>query len=147
MTYIKRNRVLATVTATGGGAQTFYSNQVMGGFVEAIRYTRGIPVTTTALISSASGFATNAHLAITAEQSGLSIWDGTATETNTWYPRAAVINTTNGVLGFTSAATPPPLVDKIPVAQERVKIVVSSGGSASNGGTRAIFDFYISGGG
>lgn len=145
MTNIKRWRVNATYTTSGGGAQSFHT-PLLSGYLEAIRYRRGIPNGTTG-ITTTSGFSTNAHIAITGEISGINIWEATSTDDAPWYPRANVVSTANVALGFSSNATPPPIPTRIPLGQERIKVTVTSGGTASNGGTRAIFDFYIEGGG
>ena len=66
MAFVKRIRTSLSVTATGGAAQTFYTSAVLAGHIEALRFTSG-------------SMSTNAHLAVTAENSGLSILDCTAT--------------------------------------------------------------------
>ena len=136
--YIKRQRINLAVTASAGASQAFYSDFIAGGgFVEALQYT---PAT-------ASNIATGAHITVTAERSGLTIWTATATGTLTRYPHAQAQDVSGGGLGYTSAATPPPVPCKIPVAQERVKAEVTSGGAASGtvGGLKGILDLYISG--
>jgi len=140
MGYIRRHRINATVTATGGGAQTFYTEKIAGGgYVESIVYQK----------ATVSGFSTAGHITITAEKSGAEIWNATTTGTSgvvvAYYPRARAQDTSAVALGFTSAATPPVIPVRIPVADEAIKIVASSGGTASNGGVRFTLDLYVSG--
>ncbi len=137
MPYVRRIRTNLAVTATGGAAQSFYSSGVLSGHVETIRYVPGT-----------SGISTVAHIAISAEQSGLSILDCSATGPFTYYPRAKANDTATG---FFSAATRAGAVlgvpVQIPLAQERLKITVTSGGAASAavGGLTATLDLYLSG--
>lgn len=137
--YIKRHRVALNVTASGGASQAFYSDFIHGGgFVEAVQYNQG----------TVSGISTAAHITITAERSGLTIWTATATGTPiTRYPHAIAQNVSGADLGYTSGATPPGVPCKIPVAQERMKVEVSSAGTIV-GGTNVLtgtIDLYLSG--
>lgn len=130
-----------TVTASGGASHTFYSNRIAGGgHIEALVY---IPAT-------ASGISSAANLAITGEQSGIPIltagFNATAHDRNTFLPRAGVVNTSGAALGYSSAEASAIVPDKIPIAEEAVKVVVTSGGACSGGdGFTATLDIYISG--
>ena len=138
MGYINRVRIALAVTSSGGASQTFYSSMIVnGGLVEAVQYTK----------AAASNISTNANILLTAANSGLTIWDGTATDTVTRYPRGAAHNTTGGALGYTSAATPPAIPVRIPIGQEPFKVVVTSGGTGSGGagGVKGTLDIYLSG--
>ena len=141
MTYITRHRILATVTATGGATQAFYTNVINGGYLEAIVYKRGTTGTTT------SGISTAAHITVQTDQSSNVMLTCTATESRTFYPRFAQQNTSGEAIPYASGVTPAYIPDKFPVAQERVKVEFSSAGTASNGGVRAVIDLYLSGGG
>lgn len=137
--YIKRHRVNLNVSVSGGASQAFYSDLIQGGgFVEAVQYNQG----------TVSGISTAAHITITAERSGLTIWTATATGTPiTRYPHAIAQDVSGGNLGYTSAATPPGVPCKIPVAQERMKVEVTSAGTIV-GGTNVLtgtIDLYLSG--
>ncbi len=138
MPWINRTRLTISVTATGGAAQTFYTSSVVNGYVAAVRWTLG-----------ATAISTAAHVAITAEQSGLDIMQATATGAVTWYPRVPANSTANAAFGgVTGAGAAPGVPVMIPVADERIKVVVTSGGAASSpvtGGRTAILDFYLSG--
>ena len=141
MAYVRRLRVNATVTATGGAAQTFYTDQIQGGFLESIVYQK----------ATASGFSTAGNLTITAEQSGLSLLNVTATGAAgvpvAYYPRAAAQSPLAGTYSpATGAGAVVGFPEKIPLSDEAIKIVASSGGTASNGGVRFALDFYVSGG-
>jgi hypothetical protein len=134
--YITRVRIEATVTATGGASQAFYTPAVISGLIEAVAYA---PATT-------SGISTNAHVTIThGGISAVTILTATATGAVMWYPRVAAQNVSATALGYTSAATPPMIPTRIPVGGERLRVEVSSAGTASNGGLRGTFDFYIAG--
>ena len=124
-----------SVTSSGGAVQNFYSSAALSGQVEAIKYSR----------ATASGISTGAHFTITAEQSGLTILTATATGDVTWYPRDGAMNTSAVALGFSSGAAPPMVPVKIPLAQERMKVAVSSGGTGSGGGLGGTIDLYLSG--
>lgn len=130
MTYVSRHRINATVTSTGGAAQVFYT-PVINGYLEAIVYKRGTTGTT------ASGISTNAHFTVTAGESSNVLLSCTATDARAFYPRMNLESTAGAtVAGF----------GRFPIAQERIKVEVTSGGTASNGGVRGVFDFYVESG-
>lgn len=146
MGFVKRMRTNLAVTATGGAAQTFFSSAVISGTVVAVRNLLG---PATAPSTAAGNIATGAHLALTAELSGLNILDCTTTASGvTFYPRAAAQSATGALYGAASGAgavvgVPVP----IPLAAERLKIVVTSGGAASGvaGGLLGAVDLYYEG--
>ena len=139
MSLITRIRLNANVTVSGGGAQTFYTSMIRGAELEAIVYQK----------ATVSGFSTAGHLAITAEQSGLVLLNVTTTGTSgvvlPYYPRALAQDVSGVPLGYTSAATPPGIPVRFPIANEAIKIVASSGGTASNGGVGFQLDLYLKG--
>jgi hypothetical protein len=140
MSFITREQLAVSVTATGGASQAFYS-AVHNGHLEAVRYRRGTPTTT------ASGISTAAKIVLTGAETGLpllTIATASADAMN-FYPRAGAQDTSGGALGYTSAATPPSIPQLIPLGNERIKIEVTSGGAASNGGLRGVFDLFFSG--
>ncbi len=142
MSIVKKLQVAATVTATGGASQAFFTNPIVGGQIESIRYRRGAVLTSAA---TTSGIATGAHVTITGAITGVTIITATATGDVTWYPRAAAMDVSGGAIGYSSAATPPPIPVPISIAEERLKIEVTSGGAASNGGLHSIFEIYYTG--
>lgn len=117
-----------TVTTIADGSATAYTRNY-NGFLHAIQYTK--PGTTP--------YSDGVVVTITAEVSGLPVWSETLTTnaSKTRYPRAA----TNDVLGAAAlyAAAGQPINDRIPVAGERLKIVLASGGNAKVGTFRFIF--------
>ena len=137
MGYIERHRVALPASVSGGATQGFFTSRAVAGFVEAIRYTR----------ATASALSTVAGLVITGERSGIVILDATATgDGRTWYPHGQAEDVSGIGLGFTSAATPPLVPRKIPVANERIKVEVASAGTASTVFSSGNFlDLYISG--
>lgn len=139
MVYIARHTVYATCTASGGVAHTFQTGSVISGHVEAIVYRRGSTAATT------SGISTGAKIVITAAQTGLPILTiATASaDSMVFYPRAFTQDASGAQLGTVAASSVIPTL--IPVGQEPIKIVVTSGGPTSNAGPRGVFDFYISG--
>jgi len=141
MGYVTRHRIAATVTATGGGAQTFYTPETLSGELLSVRYRRGTPSVTT------SGIASGAKLVFTGEALGTPLLTITTASSSaaSYYPRAYAMDTSGVQLGYSSAGTPPGIPVPIPLAQERIKVVVTSGGQASNGGTRVVLDFWVDG--
>ena len=124
------------VPATASGATAFSTSLVHGGgLLEAVRLER--PTT--------NQLATTVNLTITGERSGIVLFNATATSTGsqTWLPRTALVDASGAALGYTSAATPPPLVGRIPIGHdERIRVVVASGGANTSG----VLHLYVSGG-
>lgn len=149
--YVRRLRINATVTATGGASQAFYTDQLTaGGYLERVTYRNG----------TASGLSTAAHINVIEQymSSGVGTDGPTHLSVSTtgttaaageyvnFYPRIAQQTTAGAAFAYTSAATPPSIPDRIPLAAgDRIKLEVTSAGNTSNGGKRATFDFYISG--
>ena len=52
MGYVTRHRITATVTSSGGAAQTFYTPETLSGELLSVRYRRGTPSVTTSGIAS-----------------------------------------------------------------------------------------------
>lgn len=145
MAFVKRVRTILTVTATGGAAQTFYSSAALAGLVQAVRYMAG---PATAPSTAAGSISTDAHLALSAELSGVNILDCSATASGvTYYPRGRANNTGSGIYSpATGAGAGVGWPVEIPLGQERLKIVVSSGGAASGTtGLLGAVDLYIEG--
>jgi len=123
MAYIERHNVVVTTgTATGTGY-----TPVVNGFVLAIVYTK-------------DDFASGVDFTITGETSGINIWtQNNVNATVTVYPRNATCDTA-GVASLYAVAGEP-VEDRIPVAQERIKIAIAEGGNGKSG----TFDLYIGG--
>lgn len=129
MTYLRRHQMTVTVTATGGATWSTYT-PVINGYVEAIGYRNGTTGTT------ASGISTNANVTLTGEHSSQVILNDSATGIRFWYPRYNI----EDIAGTTIAG-----FDRFAVADERIKIQVSSAGTASAGGVRGTFTFLVDG--
>lgn len=116
---IRRFTVVAT-TAGGAGAATAYSPKIFGK-LESIRYVK-------------TDFADGATYTITGETSGQGIWTEAAVNASTVrHPRAA----THSTVGVASlrAAGGTPVLDRIALGGERVKIAVTTAGADDTYGT------------
>ena len=126
---------LGLAGATGAGTTQYSSFLSQGGHLEAIRLVR--PAT--------DQLATTVKLTITGDITGIVLFDATATSTGsqTWLPRAPIVDTSGAQPGYTSASTPPPIYDKLYVGgNERIKVVVASGGATNTSG---VLHLYLSG--
>ena len=137
MAFVTRYNVTVNVTASGGVTHGADIRPTNGGWLEAIVVRN----------ATANGISTAANLLIS--QDGQTFWNSTSTgasnSTLAWYPRTQVHLGTTGA-GFTSAATPPAIVDKFPVAAGRaVHIQVASGGPTSVAAKSVQVDLLISG--
>jgi len=127
MAYLTRHVVDITVDASGDG--TGYTD-VANGFVHAIRYVK----------DGSNGYDNGVDFVITAEQSGAAILTTSATNASeTFQPRAATVSIANAAALYAGGGTA--VNDRIPVAMERVKIVVAQGGNAKTGR----FHVYVGG--
>lgn len=115
-------RLTVPIETDGSGDAIVYSAS-MTGFVQRIRY---VPDGTKPL-------AATADFTITADQSGaaiLTITDQAQAGTD-YAPRMATTDTAGGVALF--AAGGKPVLDKIPLAAERIKAVIAQGGDTCKG--------------
>lgn len=140
MSYITRHRLPLPVSATGAGATQSFDTQRLFGQLEAIVLTR----------ATASGLSTNANLTIQTQQSGQVVLNVTATGNRAWYPRALAESTGGAVRpAVASADTSAGFPVKFPVANEPLRVTVTSGGASVGPGgalsTGNFLDFYISG--
>lgn len=127
MAYINRHRV--TPTTDGSGDATSYTD-VASGYVVAIVYTK----------HGSNPYADGVDFVVTGEQSGIALWTGTdVNATATVMPRGATHSTAGAAALYAAGGTA--VNDRIPVAQERIKVVVAQGG-ATNDGT---LDIYVEG--
>jgi hypothetical protein len=123
------------VPATASGATALSTAITAGGWLEAIRLVR--PTT--------NQITTVANITISDQLTGMTYFAATATATGSqeWHPRNAVlVNASNAALGLTSAATPPPAYDKFPVpGNSRFRVIVASGGANTSG----VLHIFLSG--
>lgn len=107
-----------TLTTDGSGDATGYT-PYLDGLVHLIRYVK-------------TDFANGVDLDVTADISTLVIWDQDNVNASvTIAPRMPTHDTAGAASLY--AATGEPVEDRIPVARERIKIVVANGGSAKVG--------------
>lgn len=128
MAFVKRHVV--DITTDGSGDGTGYTSEPVTGFVQAIRYVK----------DGTTPYSNGVDVTVTAESSGLAIvtlTDLNATATS--YPRAATSDVAGAASLYASGGVA--VNDKIPVADERVKIVVASGGATKTGR----FHVYVGG--
>ena len=118
--YLERFEVGITVDASGNGTGF---TPIVTGHVEAIRY---VP-------DASSPYATGVDVTVTGETSGLPIL--TITDAGTValsiYPRAAVVTVANAAALYAAGGVA--VLDKIPVAGERIKIALAQGGVSTTG--------------
>ncbi len=127
MAYIERHEV--TIVTAAGGTGTGYTG-LANGFVQAVRY----------VADSVTPYDATVDVTITAEASGLTIWqESNVAASKTVYPRAATSDTA-GVASLYAAAGEPVEVTST-VAKERIKIEIAQGGNVKSG----TFHVYIGG--
>ena len=118
--FLERHEVAITVDASGNGTGF---TPVVSGQVQAIRY---VP-------DGGTPYATGVDVTITGEVSGLPVLTVTdlGTVATQFYPRAATVSPANAANLYAAAGTG--VVDRIPVAGERLKIALAQGGVSTTG--------------
>lgn len=114
--YVERHVVEVTTDASGDA--TAFTPTVTGR-VLAIHYVK-------------DDFATGVDFTITAEATGETIWSEVDVNASKSVAPRAAIHTTAGVAAL-YAASGEEVVDKIGLANDRVKIVIANGGNAKSG--------------
>jgi len=123
MSYIQRHVV--TVTTAADGSATAYS-PVLTGNLSQIRYVK-------------TDFADGVDFTITAEATGETIWtDTNINASETVAPRQATHDTSGWVAVYAVGGTS--ILDKIAIANDRVKIVIASGGDTKTGTFHIVID-------
>lgn len=110
-------RKTVTLTTSSGGSVTDY---IEAGFwrIDSIIYTK-------------TDFADGVDITVTGEETGTVIWTGTDVNASTTVrPRAATHSTAGAAANYAATF---PVNDKIFICNERIKIVVGSGGSTKTG--------------
>lgn len=122
MAYLKREQISITTDASGD-ATAF--TEVVNGFLRGISYD--------------GGFDATADLTITSDAHGQSLLTVTnqAASAITWHPRQAT-HATDGTASLHAAAGEPVESD-IPIAGDRIKVVVAQGGNVQTG----VLTFWI----
>lgn len=112
-------RLTVPVTTAADGSATAYSDHIDYGLLSQIRYVK-------------TDFADGSTITVTAEGTGETLWAETAVNASaTRAPRQA----THGTDGTASlyAAAGQAVRDKIAIANDRIKIVIASGGNVKSG--------------
>lgn len=124
MSYITRHTVTATTNSDGD--VTAYTTACVNGKLLAVRYVK-------------TDYADGIDVDITLESSGLallSVDDMNASVT--YYPRAELHDTAGVALTYDGTE---PVPDTLPIGNERIKVIVASGGNTKTG----TFYFYVEG--
>lgn len=120
MSYARRLTV--TVTTDGSGDVTAYSDPIEHGQLSQIRYVK----------PGAGGFDNGSTFAITCEATGETLWGETGVNASaTRAPRQATHSTAGVAALYAGSGTA--VNDKIAIAKDRIKVVISSGGAAKSG--------------
>lgn len=117
-------RETVTVTTAADGSATVYSTPLQGK-VASVQYVK-------------NNFDDGVDFNITNEKSGETIWqESNVNSAAIKYPRAAVHDTagTAATLDGTRA-----MRDQIPLAQDRVKIIIAQGGNAKSGTFHIVYE-------
>lgn len=119
--YCQRHAV--TVTTASDGSATAYTDKAVTGAVLSIQYVK-------------VDFADGVDFTITAETTGRGLWtDTNINASEVVSPRAPIHDATGAALLYAGGGAP--VSDYIHVANERIKIIIASGGDAKVG------TFYI----
>lgn len=111
-------RFVVPVTVSSGGAAEVYT-PVLSGKLVSIRYVK-------------DDFSDGVDFTITAEATGETLWtEENVNASATRHPRAATASTAGAASLYASGGTA--VNDKIALSQDRVKIVIASGGNATSG--------------
>lgn len=121
-------RLTVSVTTASDGSATAYSDPIDYGLMSQVRYVK----------DGSNGFADGSTFTVTAEATGETLWSESAVNASaTRAPRQAT-HSTAGVAAL-YAAGGAAVNDKIAIANDRIKIVIASGGATKNG----VFHFVL----
>mgnify|MGYP001343300963 CR=1 FL=1 len=118
-------RFVIPITVDSGGDAEVYS-PVLNGHLHSIRYVK-------------DDFANGVDFVVTLETTGETVWsEEDVNASATRYPRAA----THSVAGVAAlyASGEPGVLDRIAISQDRIKIVVGSGGTETSGTIHVTID-------
>jgi hypothetical protein len=116
MSYTQRHSI--TVTTAADGSVTAYS-PVVSGKISQIIYTK-------------TDFATGVDFTITAEATGETLWTESNVDASTVRAPRQATHSNLGVAALYAAAGSA-VLDKISIANDRIKIVIASGGATKTG--------------
>ena len=121
MTFCKKFDVTVTTSSTGG--VTTYTTGKVNGIINAIKYTK----------ASSGSYSDGVDFNITTEDTGLTIWaQNNVNASATVAPRQQTHSTAGIAVTYGSTGNMA-VRDKIAVADERIKLAVTSGGSSKTG--------------
>lgn len=112
-------RLTVAVTTAADGSATAYSDPIDAGVLSHIRYVK-------------TDFADGSTFTITADATGETLWSRSAVNASaTRAPRQATHTTAGAAALFAAAGQA--VLDKIAIANDRIKIVIASGGNTKTG--------------
>lgn len=116
MSYVERHTV--AVTTESDGSATAYTPNITGR-IHSVQYVKG-------------NFADTVDFTITTEKTAQNIWvDTNITASEVVFPRVPTHDTTGAASLYASGGEP--VEDHLAIANERVKIVIATGGNATTG--------------
>ena len=122
MSYPRKETV--SITTDASGDSTDYTT-VITGRIEALVYTK-------------TDFTNGVDFTITTEDTGQTVWtEADVDASSTVYPRAATHDTAGVASLYASAGEP--VETKVPVANERIEIVIANGGATKTGKIEVIY--------
>lgn len=112
-------RLTVAVTTASDGSATAYSNRIDYGLLSQVRYIK-------------TDFADGSTFTITAEATGETLWNESAVNASaTRAPRQATHSTAGVASLYAGSGTA--VQDKIALVNDRIKIVIASGGNVKSG--------------
>lgn len=121
-------RLTVAVTTAADGSATVYSDPIQYGSLSQIRYVK----------DGSNGFADGSTFTITAEGTGETLWtESSVNASATRAPRQATHSTAGAAALYAAGGTA--VADKIAIVNDRIKIVIASGGATKSG----IFYFVL----
>lgn len=118
-------RLSVTVTTAADGSATAYSDTIAYGKLSQIRYVK-------------TDFDNGSTFTITAEATGETLWGESAVNASTTRaPRQATHSTAGAAALYAAGGTA--VLDKIALVNDRIKIVIASGGNTKTG----VFHFVL----
>ena len=112
-------RLTVAVTTASDGSATAYSNVIDYGLLSQIRYIK-------------TDFSDGSTFTITSEATGETLWNESAVNASaTRAPRQATHSTAGAASLYAGSGTA--VNDKIAIVNDRIKIVIASGGSVKSG--------------